>query len=194
MGAIYLIRNKVSGKGYVGQCVNDVIKRRVNYHLNGKGSKLVAKAVKKYGNDVFSFEIIHDGVINELLGFFEIEAIAKFNTFVPNGYNLTLGGDTTTGYTHTVETKRKIGHASRSRTPETLRKIGEAARNRSAESNLKISLSKIGSKNPNYGNFTSSEVRKTLSQAHYRRLAKHRTNPNQLTIVPLPSCGFPKRP
>ena len=41
----------------------------------------------------FTWDILHEGIIPELLDIYEIEAIAEFNTVTPNGYNLTFGGE-----------------------------------------------------------------------------------------------------
>ena len=92
MGSIYKITNTVNGKSYIGQTIYNAEKARINNHLNGNGSRLIKHAVEKYGKDVFGFEILHDGIIREFLDTLEIEAIAKFNTVAPNGYNLDTGG------------------------------------------------------------------------------------------------------
>ena len=93
MGSIYLIRNTINGKCYIGQTTLDAIKERIPRHLHGHGSLLVARAIAKYGKDTFTFEILHDGIINEFLNHLEIEAIKEYNSFIPNGYNLTSGGE-----------------------------------------------------------------------------------------------------
>ena len=69
MGSIYLIRNNVNGKSYVGKTVRDAEKTPFFYmHLNGYGgAKLLARAIKKYGKENFSWEIIHDGILPNLL-------------------------------------------------------------------------------------------------------------------------------
>ena len=94
MGSIYKITNTVNGKSYIGQTIHDAEKTRIHQHLNGHspGSKLVKSAVTKYGKDAFTYEILHDGIIPEFLDILEKEAIEKFNTIAPHGYNLTEGG------------------------------------------------------------------------------------------------------
>ena len=48
MGSIYLIRNNVNGKSYVGKAVGDPEKTRIYMHLNGHGNaRLLARAIKK---------------------------------------------------------------------------------------------------------------------------------------------------
>ena len=136
MGSIYKITNTVNGKAYIGQTRQDAEKTRIRDHLagNSKGSLLVKQAIAKYGRDAFTYEILHDSIIPEFLDELEIEAIAKYSTIAPHGYNLTTGG------------------GSGSRSEQTLRKMSEAAkgnthwlgRKHTEESCQKISESKKG--------------------------------------------------
>ena len=138
MGSIYKITNTVNGKAYIGQTIHDAEKTRIRQHLNGysRGSELVKQAIEKYGKDAFTYEILHDGIIPEFLDMLEQEAIAKFNTLAPDGYNLTVGGNS--GKTPSKETRRKNSEAHKGKklSPEHCRKISESLR---------------GEKNPNYG-------------------------------------------
>ena len=93
MGCIYLIRNLINNKCYVGLSIHDAKKTRIRQHLSGKGSKLVKDAIKKHGIDAFHTEIISDGMPTELLAEIEIQTIQRFNAKTPNGYNLTSGGE-----------------------------------------------------------------------------------------------------
>lgn len=152
MGSIYKITNTVNGKAYIGQTRHDAEKTRIRHHLNGnsRGSELVKRAVEKYGKDAFTYEILHDGIIPEFLDTLEMEAIEKFNTLVPHGYNLTTGGS---NGTRSEETKRKMSESVRktfAKSPEiwfeAQRKATEAAaeknkgKSRPAEIREKISI------------------------------------------------------
>lgn len=99
MGIIYLITNKVDGKKYVGQ-TQFKLERRWKRHIsdslvsNKRVSRtLLHSAIRKYGPDNFLVEILEDNIVKEFLNNREIYWIAKLNTLVPNGYNLTKGGD-----------------------------------------------------------------------------------------------------
>lgn len=91
MGSIYKITNTLNGKAYIGKTIHEPEKGRIRQHLNEKAPECRAlhNAIKKYGREAFTYEILHDGIIPELLNSYEIEAIVKHNTFSPRGYNLT---------------------------------------------------------------------------------------------------------
>lgn len=96
MIGIYLIRNKVNNKVYIGQSKN--VERRWKEHKSRLDNEhfecgsIFHKALKKYGVENFSFEIIEEcdaEVLNER----EIYWISVFNSNNPQfGYNLTKGG------------------------------------------------------------------------------------------------------
>ena len=160
MGSIYKITNRRNGKAYIGQTTRDAYKTRIRDHLNGTqhGSRLVKHAIEKYGQDVFTVEILHDGIIPEFLNTLEIEAIAKFNTVAPNGYNLDTGGN-------------GVGSPS----GETRRKLSEAnkGKKRSEETKQKISASKTGENHPNYGKPRSEETKRKMSENHQTKQPEH---------------------
>lgn len=88
---LYKVTNNISGKLYIGVSIDP--ERRWNQHrtLNTRASAL-KDAIKKYGSDNFSFTLLccgGDTYIDDL----EVKAIQLYNTQVPNGYNITLGGD-----------------------------------------------------------------------------------------------------
>ena len=123
MGSIYKITNTANGKSYIGQTIHDAEKTRIRYHFAGRGNQLVKRAIEKYGQDAFTYEILHDGIIPDFLDILEIEAIAKFNTLSPHGYNLTTGGE---GGSPSDETRQK--HLEAIRHPEVRQKHLEATK------------------------------------------------------------------
>lgn len=83
-----------SNKNYIGQTINS-LKDRAKDIISGSGYKKCSafwKAIKKYGWQHFQVEILEEVPIN-LLNDKEIEYIKKYNSLVPNGYNLTYGGE-----------------------------------------------------------------------------------------------------
>ncbi len=100
---IYIIKNNINKKMYVGQ-TRMSLKERWRHHTT-KGN-LLYSAIKKYGKDNFSIEILSQTTTKEKLNLFEKIAIKKLNTISPNGYNLREGGEK--DYSLTEETKQKL--------------------------------------------------------------------------------------
>lgn len=94
-GSIYVIRNDVNQKLYVGQTTMPV-KERFKRHLscNPKThNQAILWAIRKHGKEHFWVETLETGVeTEEELNRLEEEYIAKMNTMKPNGYNLCPGG------------------------------------------------------------------------------------------------------
>lgn len=96
MGCVYLITSP-SGKQYVGQTVR-TFEERWQGHINEAFSRaknfIFHRAIRKYGPDAFTHVILHNGIEDKsLLNQLEIEEIARRNTMSPNGYNMTIGGE-----------------------------------------------------------------------------------------------------
>lgn len=93
MIGIYKITNKTNGKVYIGQSID--IKKRWKQHINeAKSSRqntYLYNAMRKYGIDNFSFEIIEECDIKSL-NEREIYWIKFYNSFEGEGYNMTPGG------------------------------------------------------------------------------------------------------
>ena len=176
MGSIYKITNTANGKSYIGQTIQDAVKTRIRYHLAGYGNQLVKRAIEKYGQDAFTYKILHDGIIPEFLDMLEIEAIAKFNTLSPHGYNLTTGGG---GGFPSDETRQKHleairhpeirqKHLEAMRHPETRQKLSKASTGKklTPETRRKMSESRKGANNPMYGKPRSDDTKRKISQAN----------------------------
>lgn len=101
---IYVTTNLINGKIYVGQRITT----RQNDGYLGSGT-IFKKALKKYGKQNFSKEIIFMCSTKKDLDWAEKYFIAKYNsTNKKIGYNITLGGYGTYGVKKTEETKNKI--------------------------------------------------------------------------------------
>lgn len=94
MGYIYVLTNKVNGKKYIGQSKQADIKNRWRSYTNLSNSSVgivLLRALKKHGVDNFKFQIIcicFDDDCNQ----YEKDYIKKYNTILPNGYNMQEGG------------------------------------------------------------------------------------------------------
>ena len=64
MGAIYIIKNTINKKVYIGQTTQKV-EDRFKQHLKllkSNSNQIIHKAIKKYGKDKFYYEILEYGV------------------------------------------------------------------------------------------------------------------------------------
>lgn len=106
-GIIYMYTAH-NGKRYVGQTWDEAKRRWDHRSVSGKKSVFHA-AIKKYGKDSFVYEILHSNIeTQEELNRLESEAIARFNSIAPCGYNLTSGGE---GGKHHENSKQKMRDA-----------------------------------------------------------------------------------
>lgn len=86
---IYKITNLINNKIYIGQTNNfERRKREHSKQMYGNCSKVLYNAIEKYGWENFSMEMIEDYCenYNEKENYW----IKKFNSYVPNGYNIDL--------------------------------------------------------------------------------------------------------
>lgn len=104
MGYIYKITNKIDQKVYIGQTSRDLELRWKEHKKKGSNCKYLKAAIQKHGIENFKFNLICIS-FDENLNSLEEEYIKKFNSLVPNGYNLRNGGNN--GKLN-EETKKKI--------------------------------------------------------------------------------------
>jgi group I intron endonuclease len=114
MAFIYKITNTVSGKYYIGETVQKNPQCRWRRHINSvktaKGCPALKDAIKKYGIDKFKFEILII-CFDEDRHKYEKKYIKKYNSQVPNGYNILPGGqvgESRLGTKHTPEAINKM--------------------------------------------------------------------------------------
>lgn len=151
----------VNGKVYIGK-TKEPFKRIKNHKANARSrtrykSNYLYNAIRKYGIESFKFELLLSVLNIEYMNEFEIEIIKQYNSIIPNGYNLTAGGDGTLGIKMPEETKRKISEKNKGkiRSEQTKQILREyrlkqpdpmIGRKHSEESKKKMSLAKIGKK------------------------------------------------
>ncbi len=112
---IYCFENKINNKKYIGKSFD--LNKRINVHLNSLKRNsdrctLLQRAWNKYGEENFDIYIISE-CSEDLLNNYEIFYIKEWNTKAPEGYNLTDGGEGSSGLIHTDEAKHKIGDSQR---------------------------------------------------------------------------------
>ena len=113
MVGIYKITNKKTNQCYIGQSIH--IEQRWREHKyeakNENNSALIYQAIRKYGIENFSFEILEECELNEeLLNQREKYWIAYYNSF-SEGYNMTTGGQGSDGWTYNPDDFKELWDA-----------------------------------------------------------------------------------
>lgn len=97
MGIIYSYINKINKKQYIGQTINpeDRFRAHKSNAFNKKNSEYdspIHRAFRKYGYDNFEYQILAQTDDLDALNLLEEFFINKFDTQIPNGYNIEKGG------------------------------------------------------------------------------------------------------
>ena len=111
MYEVYLITNSVNGKRYVGITKRGYMQRFNEHKSQAKSGSvnILHCAMRKYGSDAFSIQIIRSGVDEKEIEYFERYYISLYDTYYKNrhGYNMTIGGGGTIGYVFTKSVRQK---------------------------------------------------------------------------------------
>jgi group I intron endonuclease len=134
MGYIYMIRNKINGKIYIGQTIRP-IKKRLEEHQTKARCVAIHGAIEKYGWG--NFEKDWYECPDEDLNFDEELLVREMETVSPNGYNLIEGGGS--GGKRSEETKQRMRKA----------RLGKTTSKETIQKQQKV---KSGKNNPMYGN------------------------------------------
>ena len=160
-GVIYLITNIINSKKYVGQTTR-LLEVRIAEHR--RGNQYIDKAIKKYGCENFSVEVLEECENRKQLDEREIFWIAELNCKYPDGYNQTIGGAG-----DNICTQEKRAKLSLAASGENNYFFGKHLTD---EHRAKLSISKMGDKNPNFGKRAPDETRKKLAQMFLRENVK----------------------
>lgn len=129
--SIYKATNTINGKVYIG--FDSAWPSRQAQHLLDaeRGSqKLFHKALRKYGSEAFTWDVIcqsqnGEHLLNEMESYF----IEEYNSFylTGQGYNMTLGGEGSLGRKHSERTRKILSEKAkaRPRTAEELKRFSE---------------------------------------------------------------------
>jgi group I intron endonuclease len=166
IGYIYLIRNLVNGKGYVGLTLDT--DNRWQGHIIAafvKNSQYpLHRAMRKYGLKNFSAEILHT-CTEGLLPTLERRYVKDLNTHVSGGrgYNQTYGGDGVLGLKFSEASKRRLSTSLKkyfAEHPEAGEAITafQTGRKQSEETRAKRSVSCTGRRHTAETKLTQSEA------------------------------------
>lgn len=161
---IYTITNTINGKQYVGLTTVKPERRLYEHQNNAKNGRpeAIYCAMRKYGVEKFTFEIIDNAESIEELKELEVKWIDKLGTY-KIGYNMTIGGDGLND--PSGEVIKKIAHKLRGRkmSPETRKKLEpywESRRGVAKPQHVREALMKS-----NLGRKLSEETRQKMSEA-----------------------------
>jgi group I intron endonuclease len=133
---IYKITHKLSGKVYIGQ-TTQTPRARWLQHLRKKANRPLCNAIRNWGAEAFSFEVIDSAADLSDLNDKEEYYISYHNSISPDGYNLHVGGGSCRQHPDSIE------KLSAARKGPINPNYGKKA---SAETRLKMSLVRKGRK------------------------------------------------
>ncbi len=185
-GQIYRLTNKINGKMYHGQTIQELNDRWIKYKcLDCKEQPKLYRALLKYGPESFIYEGVDIAKEQIELNKLETFYIRKFDS-MHNGYNCNEGGDAPGVICE--ETKRKISAATKGHivSKETREKIGRAHKGRKWSEEVRNNMSLAGLKRKGIkwkmsdigkskissslkGKPKSEEARRKMSEAAKRR-------------------------
>ena len=112
------------------------------------------RAIRKYGPDSFTHEILESNIDKDLLDSKEVYYIEYYKSY-EKGYNSDIGGKTRKGFIHSSETKKKISNKLKGKyttvmTSEIKNKISETLSGRKLSQEHKENITKYGINNNNF--------------------------------------------
>jgi group I intron endonuclease len=169
MYKIYLITNLLNLKQYVGVTKFSLEERFLQHTKRGF---FLTEAIQKYGEQKFSIELIEEVKTPEQAYELEIFYIKEYNTKVPNGYNLTDGGDGIFGWQPTDEYRQEC--SERTKQLHKNKKIGMYGKNHTEKTKEKMSQSAKGNQNC-LGRILSEKTKLKISASHKGKILSDST-------------------
>jgi len=168
---IYKVTNLVNGKIYIGQTANSLEWRKAKHIEESKRREYAINyAIRKYGAENFLFETFCQCLSKAEMDLKEKEIIKMMNSKAPFGYNLTDGGEGSSGFKHSDESRAKmsLSHKGISLSDEHKKKISLSGRGlkRSLETRMKISVAKKKQVPSFLGRKHTEETKKKMRMAH----------------------------
>jgi group I intron endonuclease len=113
---IYKITNTLNGKVYIGLTTTSLAERFRDHKSRARtgADSLLCRAMRKYGVDVFTAEVLTTVETREDLVKAEQRFIAEYGAMDRSqGYNMTAGGEGTWGRAYSEETRAKMSAAAK---------------------------------------------------------------------------------
>lgn len=205
---LYRITNTINGKIYIGQSVDTNSRWRAHRRESAKHNpnSLISKAIKKYGNTAFEFEVVAACKTWEDANDAETLLIKQYNSQIPNGYNVAPGGINApkTDEWKSKVSKKLMGHpvSDETRKKQSLAKVGKRispatefkkGNKLSEETKKKMSESRKGRKVSKetrekisktlMGHLVSEGSRKKMSETHTKKIQEKKYSISKQDIV-----------
>lgn len=170
-GHVYIIKNTVNSKVYVGQTTVSIETRFIQHCGKTSNCAALRNAITKHGKDQFHIESVFQCNSMEELNKKEKELIENLNSIAPNGYNLRTGGD---NFLMSDETKNKMSKSKMGvlKSEETKKRMSEAWKGvpkpKSEEWRKKQSLKMMGKKH-------SPEAKRKMAEAKKKKVICNET-------------------
>jgi group I intron endonuclease len=168
----YKITNLINGKIYIGKAVD--VKKRWNKHKTAakrqdpKDFSIIHRALLKYGFDNFVIETLAEYSTEKEALSEETRLINELRSQDKNiGYNITAGGEGSSGFKHSEESKLQMGKTKaiaylgegnpfygKTHTEETKKILSHTAEQR------------VGDKNPFFGKNHTDEAKQSMKENH----------------------------
>ena len=94
-GIIYVAKNKINGKHYVGQSIQKWPRRKIQHEALSSNEYIFDKAINEYGPENFEWTVLENGIENrDLLNSLERLYMFKYESTLDMwGYNVREGGN-----------------------------------------------------------------------------------------------------
>ena len=116
MYTVYCYHCIPTGKKYIGKTIREQRRKAQHKHYaeSGNMDTHFYRAVRKYGWESFIYGVIRYCADVDEMDRLEIESISEYRTLT-EGYNMTVGGEGTSGYKHPPHVIKKMCESKRGR-------------------------------------------------------------------------------
>jgi len=185
-GIIYYATNKLNGKVYIGQTIESLSDRKCKHRNDAERGKdsYFGRALLKYGLEGFDWKILCPVeastcfLLKEHLNIAEQIFIEQYDSINRSrGYNSTNGGSGSIGFKHKESSKAKMSKSHTGLTFKHTKKRKKVFH--TEETKRKLSISKMGEKNPMFGKHTSPLQKQRAREIHTGKIVSLRSRRKQ---------------
>lgn len=185
---VYRLTNRVTGKMYIG-LTKGTLRARLRGHLDhayeSHRQGALQHSIRKHGIHNFTMTLLYEAVDACEARMVERGLIAQYGTMVPNGYNMTTGGEQEVGHECSPETRAKLReNGKRNVTAQFIAMAGNSrGKPKPPGHGEKQSLRQKGKPQPwNVGHPVSEETRSKISAKMKLAHAEGRLKPRPVGI------------